>query len=183
MDSQFRVSRILLHGTLHVYMCGCDVSAINHNILIYMHEIKLYIYIYIHGPFAGTEVTSYRAAIRTARGVVEDIGENAASSSGGLVELSKVSEYHSERDGQNIIANKFKLAIPVDIVDLPKTNGMRYTGNFSVISLKSWAQYIVNMGCWNMLVGLLNSDPKREQDLLRTFWSRYKKIVSKSSNF
>jgi len=48
MDSQFRVSRILLHGTLHVYMCGCDVSAINHNILIYMHEIKLYMYIYTY---------------------------------------------------------------------------------------------------------------------------------------
>ena len=131
---------------------------------------------YIYGPFAGTEVSSYRAAIRTARGVVQDIGEHAASSSGGLVQLSKVSESHSERDGQKIIAKKFKLAIPVDIVDLPKTPGMRYTGNFSVISLKSWAQYIVNMGCWNMLVGLSKSDPQREQDLLRTFWSRYQKL-------
>ena len=114
---------------------------------------------------------------------MQDIGEHAASSSGGLVELSRVSEHHSERDGQRVIAKKFKLAIPVEIIDLPKTPGMRYTGNFSVISLKSWAQYIVNMGCWNMLVGLVKSDPQRAQDLLRTFWSRYKMLFPNHSIF
>ena len=72
------------------------------------------------GIVTAAEASSFRSAIRTARGVVQDLGETVASSSGGLVELARCSEAHSERDGGHVIRKKFGLALPIDLSTLKK---------------------------------------------------------------
>ena len=122
------------------------------------------------------EATSYRAAIRTAKGFVRDVGEAAARRSGGIVELSKINEHHSERDGHQLVSKKYGLSLPIPLSNLPKTPGVRYPGEFKVIRLRDWAQYIVSMNCWHILVGLQKPNRPREQDILREFWARYRQI-------
>ena len=73
------------------------------------------------GTAAIAEACSYRSAIRTARGVVQDLGEQVAKTSGGLTELARCSEAHSERDGRTVIAKKFGLALPIEFSNLPKS--------------------------------------------------------------
>ena len=104
------------------------------------------------------------------------MGEAAASRSGGMVELSKINEHHSERDGHRVVSKKYGLSLPIPLSNLPKTPGVRYPGEFKVVRLRDWAQYIVDMNCWHILVGLQKPNRMREQDILREFWARYRQI-------
>lgn len=125
----------------------------------------------------GAEAASFASAIRTARGVVEDFGEEAvASSSGGLVELSQCRLGNSERDGGRVIRKKFGLALPIEFSTLKKTAGISYKGELAMLKLKSWLAYIVSMNVFHLLCGLHSADQKREKSILTTFWSRFRKL-------
>ena len=124
----------------------------------------------------GSEATSCRAAIRTAKGVVSDIGERVAKKSPGLPELAKCSETHSERDVHRVIAKKYKLTLPIQMTELPKAPGMMYSGAIKVLSLKAWMQFIVDYNVWHMLCGLWKADAARERDILVEFWRRYRAL-------
>lgn len=119
------------------------------------------------------EATSCRAAIRVAKGVVEDIGEKAARKGKGIIELSKCSEHHSERD-MNTLVRRFHLMLPVKISFLQKTPGVRYFGDFNVIHLSSWAEFLVNSNVWHVMLGLHQPDARRERKILLEFWRRFK---------
>lgn len=117
-------------------------------IYIYIEEIRrtslyvrafalVYIYIWYDEPLPRAKASTCRAAIRVAEGVVRDIGEQVASSSSGLVPLSKCTVSHSERDFQ-VVAKRYQLHLPVQITSLNKTPGVRYTGDFAAISLRHW---------------------------------------------
>ena len=123
-----------------------------------------------------SEATSYRAAIRTAKGVVDDIGLASASKSGGLTELAMVSENHSERDGHHVIAKKFNLSLPLKTTTLMKAPGINYPGDLTVIRLKDWMTFIVRHNVIHMMVGLYNSDKDREGAILRKFWENYRVV-------
>ena len=119
------------------------------------------------------EASTCRAAIRVAQSVVADIGKEAAGRSSGLVELSKCRENNSERDVTRI-AKRYRLRLPVPLTVLEKTRGVRYTGDFRVISLRSWAQCIVDHNLWYSVVGLNAPDPTREKAILREFWKLFR---------
>ncbi|CAK9116976.1 unnamed protein product [Durusdinium trenchii] len=108
-----------------------------------------------------------------ARGVVSDIGETAAEASSGLIELSRCTLSNSERDVEQV-SRKYNLQLPVPIREIQKSPGVRYSGNFHVIALESWLQFIIDHNVWHMLLGLHNADPKRERALLREFWRLYR---------
>ncbi|CAK9102700.1 unnamed protein product, partial [Durusdinium trenchii] len=114
-----------------------------------------------------------RAVIRAARGVLSDIGETAAEASSGLIELSRCTLSNSERDVERV-SRKYNLQLPVPIREIQKSPGVRYSGNFHVIALESWLQFIIDHNVWHMLLGLHNADPKRERALLREFWRLYR---------
>ena len=120
------------------------------------------------------EASSYRAAVRTARGVVADLGEAATSASPGLCELSKVSEGHSERDGHNVVAKKFGLTLPVRVTELQKSPGMTYPGRLSMLRLVSWFKFLVEYNAFHVLCGLQQANKKREGHILAEFWRRYR---------
>ena len=124
--------------------------------------------------FGAAEACSYRSAIRTAKGVVEDLGEAVAASSGGLTHLSRCSEAHSERDGRTVIAKKFGLALPIEFSPLQKAPSVNYSGELCMLKLKSWLNFIVSMNCMHLLCGLHNADPKREKSILESFWKKYR---------
>ncbi|CAL1134475.1 unnamed protein product [Cladocopium goreaui] len=118
-------------------------------------------------------VSSCRAAIRAAKGIVSDLGEDVAAKSRGLTELSRCHETTSERDVERL-TRKFNLSLRIPITELQKSPGVRYTGTFHVIALRDWIQYIVSHGLWHVLLGLHNADGKRERAILREFWRLYR---------
>ena len=122
-----------------------------------------------------SEATTCRAAIRAAKSVVEDIGEDSAAKSSGLLDVARCSLTHSERD-VNVAARRYKVLLPIKLSALPKHPGLRYTGDFLGISLRDWCKFIVDYNCWHVLVGLKNPNAQRERDILSEFWRRFKVV-------
>ncbi|CAE7550167.1 unnamed protein product [Symbiodinium necroappetens] len=79
---------------------------------------------------------TYRSAIRTARDVVSDIGEEAAAASGGLVELAAISENRSERDGSRLMGRKAGLSLQVPLSMLGEKDLA-----FPILKLRDWGQF------------------------------------------
>lgn len=121
-----------------------------------------------------TEATSCRAAIRTAKGVVDDIGKEGAQKSPGLFQLAGCKEDHSERDVHKVVAKDYKLSLPIEMTGLPKAPGMMYSGEIKVLALKSWITFIVQYNIWHLLCGLHKANPERETKILLEFWRRYR---------
>ena len=105
--------------------------------------------------------------MRVARDVVSDIGEAAASSSGGLRALASLDERHAERDSHRLMANQLKLSLPVPVSCLKGTA-------FPTLRLRDWMDFVINRNCWHVLCGLLRPDTDREQAILREFWHRFR---------
>lgn len=146
-----------------------------------MHAQRLHTYTGhpLHSAFAHTqsnahcsEATSWRAQIRTAKGVVKDIGESA-SKSGGLREFASISEKNSERDGQRL-CKRLKLALPVEMSTLQKAPGVRYAGEICVLKLESWIRFILDINAWHIFCGLQSADEARERAILTRFWRYYR---------
>ena len=114
---------------------------------------------------------TYRSAIRTARDVVSDIGEEAAAASGGLVELAAISENRSERDGSRLMGRKAGLSLQVPLSMLGEEDLA-----FPILKLRDWGQFLADKHCLHMLVGLAKPDLKREQDICQEFWAKHKKL-------
>ena len=124
-------------------------------------------------PLPGSEAASCRSAIRAAQRVVSDLGEEVASSSTGLVDLSRCSEHHSERDVE-VVTRRFQLQLPVKISELRKSPGVQYPGGFHAIALKDWCEFLVKFNVWHVMLGLHNPDGDRERAILTEFWRKYR---------
>ena len=118
---------------------------------------------------------SYRGAIRAARHVVEDIGQQAAASSGGLLELSHIPEKHSETAGFELMANQAGLALPLPLTMLDE--------GFPVIRLRDWATMLAEKHLLHVLVGLRKRDFPREAAILKGFWHLYKQLYPSQTIF
>ena len=108
-----------------------------------------------------------------AKGVLEDIGPECARQSTGLLDLGRCRENNSERD-MTVLARRYDLRLPVPLTAIDKTPGVRFQGEFKVISLRSWAQLLVDYNLWYTLVGLNKPDVERERAILAEFWRLYK---------
>ena len=118
------------------------------------------------------EASTCRAAIRVAKGVVRDIGEAAASSSGGLVDLSKCTVTNSERDF-NVVTRRFSLCLPIPLTPINKTPGVRYTGDFKMIRLQDWLSFHLEYDTWHLMAGLQKPNPERQHAIFSEFWKRF----------
>ena len=114
---------------------------------------------------------SCSSTVRAARRVIADIGERAAASSGGLLELSKCREHDAENDTHRLFVERLHLSLEkwVPLSSL-KHNGQRLT----VLRLRDWLQFLVDKSCWHILTGLVRRDPGRERAILKTFWEKYR---------
>ena len=132
--------------------------------------MHIYIYLFI---IAGGAEASCSAAVRTARDFVADLGTEKASSSKGLVELSRIDEHNAERDCRNLLAKKLKLALPIPMTPLG-TEGP--TKKIPVLKLRDWCAYLLKSNNWHILTGLRRPDHRREEKILEFFWGQYRKL-------
>ena len=72
------------------------------------------------------------------------------------------------------LANQYQLALPIPLTTINKTQGVRYTGTFTVLSLCDWCRFHVDFNTWHILAGLSRPDEKREQAIFSEFWRRYR---------
>ena len=125
-----------------------------------------------------TAQASYRSAVRMARDVVADIGEEAAAASGGLIELARISEHCSERDGHTLLAKKAGLRLPLPLTELQVGDL-----NFPVLELKEWGQFLADKHCLHALVGLARPNLQREEDILHSFWCQFESVYPRHQVF
>ena len=108
------------------------------------------------------------SSVRLAKGIVQDIGEEAASASGGLLDIARCSQSNAERDTHRVISNKYHLSIDVPIESLG-------TGIFDVplIRLRSWLSFLLKRNLWHVIAGLQKPNEEREEAILQEFWRRF----------
>lgn len=104
-----------------------------------------------------------------ARNIVADIGEVAASSSGGLLRFAGLNESNAERDAHRCFAQLgLRLPIPLIHINLEKNDSVKG------LQLQDWARFLLDRNCWHILSGLMNPNPDREKAIWCSFWARYR---------
>ena len=99
---------------------------------------------------------------------MEDIGEKAASSSGGLQELARCNLANAEGDTHRLLSNKLQLAVPIPL---------NWATSFPTLRLRDWFGWLLSRNLLCLLVGLLQPDERRERLILRAFWDSYKQVA------
>ena len=108
------------------------------------------------------------SSVRLARSVVSDIGEEAASASGRLLEIARCNEHNAERDTHRVAKrHHLMLDVPVrrldtGILDLP------------VLHLGDWLQMLLKKNLCHIIAGLKSPNEKRQEAILKSFWQQYK---------
>ena len=108
------------------------------------------------------------------------MGAEKASSSKGLVELSRIDEHNAERDCRNLLAKKLKLALPIPMTPLG-TEGP--TKKIPTLKLRDWCAYLLKSNNWHILTGLRRPDQRREEKILDFFWCQYQKLYPEHEVF
>ena len=135
----------------------------------YIYIIYLFIYLLL---LAALRLVAALLS-RTARDFVADLGTEKASSSKGLVELSRIDEHNAERDCRNLLAKKLKLPLPIPMTPLG-TEGP--TKKIPVLKLRDWCAYLLKSNNWHILTGLRRPDHRREEKILEFFLGPIPKI-------
>ncbi|CAE7324544.1 unnamed protein product [Symbiodinium microadriaticum] len=118
---------------------------------------------------------SARAAIRTARNVVKDIGLEKARGLGGLLPLAKLSEDHSERGSHSLFSKKLGLALPIPLTELPTScKDGTVPPNIQRISIIDWVKFFLQYNHWHVFAGLRRPDKIREKKIWSAWWERYR---------
>ena len=106
-------------------------------------------------------------AIRSARAVIEEVPEAAAST---IASLGRCDERNPERDVHRV-AHHYKLSIPIPLTDIRVGDH-----KIPVLMMSDWARYILRMNLWHRLCGLRDPDPERCTAIWTTFWERFRTI-------
>ena len=144
--------------------CLCSLlgqtTSTNHHFYLFNFSLKLLL-----------AKASYRSAIRMARDVIQDIGEEAAASSEGLLQLGQISEHHPERGGHTLVSKKAGLCLPVPLTPLGEDDL-----ELPILRLRDWCQFLADKHCLHILVGLQYPNLRRESLILEEFWRVYRQV-------
>lgn len=113
---------------------------------------------------------SCASAIRSAKGFVADVGQAAASKSGGLIKLASRSEHNAERDCHRLMAVEYQLALPVPKSELKTGHGL----SLPVLRIRDWMEFLLAGNHTHILVGLKKPHWCREEAILTAFWSNFR---------
>ena len=116
---------------------------------------------------------SCASAVRTARDFAADLGTEAASRVGGLLDVARCSDSNAERDTRRVLANKFKLSLPIPLSPLGSEDHLK---GLPVLRLRDWANYLISTNKWHIVAGLRNPHGQREGDIFQCFWDHYRKL-------
>ena len=113
---------------------------------------------------------SCAAAVRAAQDIVADIGVEAASRSGGLLELSRKRPKNGERDCQHLMAKKLRLSLPIAQHYLDtKDDSLK----LPFLRFRDWLSFLLKHNCLHILCGLVKHNPDRQGDIFEAFWRRF----------
>ena len=113
---------------------------------------------------------SCAAAVRAAQDIVADIGVEAASRSGGLLELSRKRPKNGERDCQHLMAKKLRLSLPIAQHYLDtKDDSLK----LPFLRFRDWLSFLLKHNCLHILCGLVKPNPDRQGDIFEAFWRRF----------
>ena len=117
-------------------------------------------------------------AIKTARAVVKDLGEEKAGDIGGLLRLSQCSMKNSERDTHSLLSMQLGLALDIPLRTISVTGEESDTKHLEIqrLSLVDWASFLLKTNTWHILSGLLKPDGKRERCIWTAFWKAYETL-------
>ena len=105
---------------------------------------------------------SCAAAVRAAQDIVADIGVEAASRSGGLLELSRKRPKNGERDCQHLMAKKLRLSLPIAQHYLDtKDDSLK----LPFLRFRDWLSFLLKHNCLHILCGLVKPNPDRQGDI------------------
>ena len=113
---------------------------------------------------------SCASVVRSARAVVADVGERAASKSAGLLELSNRSERNAERDCRTLLTKKHGLVLPIPQSRLD-TGGEGKGEDVPVLRFRDWCNFLVNGNhtIHTFLLGCRNLTTKEKQQFCNGF--------------
>ena len=126
----------------------------------------------IHASISAEASSS--SAVRTARDIVSDFGENLADLSGGITKLAKSSEKNSERNCHRLMVHRFKLSMPIDHHFLDTNDD---GPQVPILRFRDWMKMLLNHNCWHLLSGLVRPDEKREASIWTAFWKNFEQQV------
>ena len=128
------------------------------------------VFVFIPQCCAVVAKASCAGVVRAAQDIVADMGEEAASRSGGLLNLAKKNPVNAERDCHRMMTKHLCLSLPIaqhyldtkdDSVKVP------------FLRFRSWMQFLLRNNCMHILTGLVKPNAKREGDILEAFWQRF----------
>ena len=132
----------------------------------------------IHASISAEASSS--SAVRTARDIVSDFGENLADLSGGITKLAKSSDKNSERNCHRLMVHRFKLSMPIDHHFLDTNDD---GPQVPILRFRDWMKMLLNHNCWHLLSGLVRPDEKREASIWTAFWKNFEQQVPQHPNF
>ncbi len=75
---------------------------------------------------------------------------------------------------------KYSLSLPVERSVLDTANPSL---NIPILTMTSWLNFMLRNNCWHVLCGLVKPDKVREEDILRSFWAKYRKVCPQHDVF
>ena len=146
--------------------CFLTNYSVSSQLAVRMHPITILTFP-VHNMTLCCAEAACSSTVRVARNVVRDIGEVAASSSPGLIQLASCSQRNAERDTHTLLAKRMHLSLYVPITELEQTG-------LPILRVRDWFSFLINRGCWHIVCGLRAADAARERAILRSFWARYR---------
>ena len=119
---------------------------------------------------------SCAAAVRTAKNMVADVGQQAASASGGLVRFAQTAVGNEERSVHTQF-KKHSLDMPIPLTPVPNSRDQRGKP-FHALRLRDWIQHLAERNCLHILAGLARADLDRERAIWRSFWEKFRESNS-----
>ncbi|CAE7212401.1 unnamed protein product [Symbiodinium sp. CCMP2592] len=109
------------------------------------------------------------SAVRTARNVVRDFGD-AAASSGGLIQLSKCSDTNAERDTHRLLTKRLHLSLETYV---PLRSVTQNGNKLTILHLQDWMRFLLQKNCFHIVTGLVRPDEARQEAILHHFWKNF----------
>ena len=108
--------------------------------------------------------------------MVADVGQQAASASGGLVRFAQTAVGNEERSAHTQF-KKHKLDMPIPLTLVPNSRDQRGKP-FHALRLRDWIQHLAERNCLHILAGLVRADLDRERAIWKSFWEKFRESNS-----
>ena len=101
---------------------------------------------------------------------MSDVGAKAAAKSGGLLQVAECNLGNPERDCNQLLVKKLRLALPVEKSILGSFR------HIPILKMRSWFDFFTANSCMHILHGLHRPHAAREEAICTAFWQNYRRL-------